>query len=221
MQFILNKASAIAADQKSAYITETGKYIGIFTLAEGYTAISGAGFVALTFKSRDGQEATIRLCVTDKQGNPTFSMKTLNAIMAVLRQREIKTELIHADKYNPETRQKEKMQVAAFTGLMNKPIGVLIQMEEFEKVDSNRNPTGETGWKPDLFGVFDAETELTASEILLQVTKPEHLAKMVLALKDKPLKKRPAATPIPSNQPNQNTYNRPATFDDFEDDIPF
>ena len=55
--FALDQNAARAADNKSAFIDEAGKYIGAFTRAEYMekkeTGSTGIGF---TFKSREGAE---------------------------------------------------------------------------------------------------------------------------------------------------------------------
>lgn len=64
-----------------------------------------------------------------------------------------------------------------------------------------------------LKGVFQAKTELTASEILDKKTKPEQLERMVAGLRHRPLKgHKPAAAPA-----QHDDYGSPAG----EDDIPF
>jgi hypothetical protein len=65
-----------------------------------------------------------------------------------------------------------------------------------------------------LAGVFQAETELMASEILDGKTRPEQLGKVIDTLRDrkaKPMKGAPG-----SGKPSTGTG-----FDDMDDDIPF
>jgi len=64
--------------------------------------------------------------------------------------------------------------------------------------------------------VFQAGTELTASEILDKKTKPEQLEKMVATLRHRPLK-APGATPS-RQAPAESTGSG---FDDMADDLPF
>ncbi|MCJ9708935.1 hypothetical protein LWS69_07840 [Bordetella hinzii] len=68
--------------------------------------------------------------------------------------------------------------VPQFTELLGKPVGLLFVMEEYRPGK----------WRPNLAGVFQATTELVASEILERKTQPLQLAKMVQALRDKPLR---------------------------------
>jgi hypothetical protein len=59
--------------------------------------------------------------------------------------------------------------------LQGKPIGLLLETEDSLKRD------GATGLRMVIKGVFQADTELTASEMLDRKTKPEQLARMVVA----------------------------------------
>jgi hypothetical protein len=94
---------------------------------------------------------------------------------------------------------------------MNKPIGLLLRAEEYEKMADGQK-TGDTGWRMGLFAIFQAGTELMASEIMARKTAPEQLAKVVVQLADKPLKKQSGA----------RQGSAPATSGGFaDDDIPF
>ena len=98
------------------------------------------------------------------------------------------------------------MAATIFPELTDKRVGLLLQREEYIKSD------GSTGAKVNIFGVFDPDTELTASEILAKKTQPEVLARMMAALKDKPLA---GAKPQTATQPAGGS----ADLDD--DSIPF
>jgi len=75
--------------------------------------------------------------------------------------------------------------------------------------------TGEYGWRMGPFAMFQADTELMASEILKKKTQPEQLAKIIPLLADKPLKKKAAARPAAAQN---NNYTFP---DDDLSDCPF
>jgi hypothetical protein len=97
---------------------------------------------------------------------------------------------------------------------MDKPIGLLLRSEEYEKMD-NGQKTGEYAWRMGVFAIFQAGTELMASEILSKKTKPEQLGKVIVMLADKPLKKK-AST---ANHAPRGAGGPPPA--DFDDDIPF
>jgi hypothetical protein len=62
-------------------------------------------------------------------------------------------------------------------------------------------------------GIFQADTEFTASEILDQKTQPEQLEKLVARLRHRPIKGAKTSQPAAS-KPSRG-------FDDMDDDIPF
>ena len=68
-----------------------------------------------------------------------------------------------------------------------------------------------------LKSVFQASTELTASEILDRKTSPEQLAKMVLGLRHRPIR---GAKPANRSAPGA-TGAAGSGFDDMDSDIPF
>jgi hypothetical protein len=104
------------------------------------------------------------------------------------------------------------MPAPCFAELMNKPIGLLLRSEEYEKMKGGQK-TGATGWRMGLFAVFQAGTELMASEVLTRKTQPEQLAKVTAMLADKPLK---AGTTRATSSGN-SMPEVPAEFDE----IPF
>ena len=66
-----------------------------------------------------------------------------------------------------------------FAELIGKPIGLLLQKELTTKKD------GQDSYSFNIVAPFDAESELTAGEILSRATRPEQLAKMVATLSDR------------------------------------
>jgi hypothetical protein len=212
----LDVAAAKQADQSGKFIKDTGKYIGKFTKAEALTATSGTTGISFTFESNGCQSVNFSIYTVKSNGERLSSYQTLNAIMACMKLRAIASPVMGAaTKYDFTTKQEVQYQAPLLLDLMNKPIGVLLQSCEYAK-EKDRVPTGEYGWKMELQGVFDAATELTASEILASKTKPEALANMVAHLADRPLKSksaRPAAA-----QGYQGGTGMP---DNFDDSVPF
>ena len=89
--FNLDANAARAADNKSAFIDEAGKYIGTFTRAEymdkPQTGSTGLG---LTFKSREGAEAQFYVNLSYQHGQRNKGGHELvNAIMACLQLRHV------------------------------------------------------------------------------------------------------------------------------------
>lgn len=193
-----------ALDVKSAskagvsdYISETGKYKGIFTRAEIVTSKQGTEGVEFSFQSAEGLRADyLQLWTYNRDGKELPSLKCLNAIMACLRQRELSPGTITVDGASKD----------GFPSMHGKPIGVLLQREEYIKQD------GSVGYKFNLIAPFDVQTELTAGEILAKKTEPEQLGRMVAMLKDRPMQK-------PRGDSTQDQSRTLADMDD--DSIPF
>lgn len=209
----LDPAAATKADTIGSYINDTGKYVGKFIRAEKLVSSTkktdGIGF---TFKADDGRETRFDIWTYNAKGEPLSGLNQVNAMMACLQVRELT--IISQPVRRWENNQEITVDGEVFPELQNKPIGLLLRSEEYKKMN-NGVETGATGWRMGLFAIFQANTELMASEILSRKTKPEQLGKVVNMLADKPLKTRHA---VGAAQPTDN--GRPATMDDM-DDIPF
>lgn len=212
--FNLDTSAARAADNKSAFIDEAGKFIGSFTRAEYMEkAETGSTGIGLTFKSREGAEAQFYINLTYQHGTRNKGgYELINAIMACLQLRAVGApQPITVEKWNNDTKQREKVSVQGFKELMGRPIGLLVQME-IEKNSRNGQP------RPTIYAPFSAESEKTASEILDQVATPAKLEKMVQAVAAKPVvDRRPKGSQSGSAPAGYDQY---PPYDDL-DDIPF
>lgn len=209
--FNLDPNAARAADNKSAFVDEAGKYLGHFTRAEYMekqdTGSTGIGF---TYKTNSGAEAQFYVNLSYQHGTKNDGGHALlNAIMACLQLRKVEApRTITVEKWNSDSQQREKVQVYGFPELMDKPIGLLLQME-IEKNSEKGNP------RPVMYAPFSAESEKTASEILDPNCKsPAKLEKMVQQVMNKPLiDRRPKGNQAASHASD----GPPADWDD----IPF
>lgn len=181
--FQLDKAAASAADNKSSFIEEAGKYIGTLTRAEYMEkAETGSTGIGLTFKTREGAEAQFYINLTYQHGTKNDGGYSLiNAIMACLSLRNVGApQQITVEKWDKDAGQRVKASVPGFPELMGKPLGLLIQME----IEKNSEKGNE---RPTIFAPFSAESEKTASEILdSRCTAPAKLEKMVQQIAKKP-----------------------------------
>jgi hypothetical protein len=212
--YALNNESAQAArkaEQRTSFIDEKGKYVGKFTRAEDITAASGTRGIAFTFESDDGQKANFSIYTIKSNGEKLGDFGTLMALMTCLGVKDIKPAQVASMVWDKDASANVSKTLSQFPELLNKRVGILIAMEEYEK----RNGGG-TGWSARLNAVFQAETELTASEILDRKTTPTKLPQLVAALKDRPLKKSSAAS-NGSHIADENFGG----FDTMPDDIPF
>lgn len=209
----LNPASAKSADNLSSGIKETGKYIGIFTRAEQLQSQKGTKGVGLSFKSDDGQTADyLDLYTVNSKNEELPSAKTVNAILAVLMLRGAKVDNIEFEKWDKESKSRVTFEGPGYPDLMNKKIGLLLQKE----LASDQN--GEDRERMIIVGVFQAQTELTASEVLGKKTAPEKLSKMVESLMARPVRDSRKGGGKPHQAAGQQHYNGGPMPDD---DIPF
>ncbi len=185
--YTLDTDSARKADSGGQIISEVGKYVGTFTQAEDVTAKSGTKGVSLTFESNTGQKARLSIYTKKSDGTTTMGYDTLMAIMTCLKLRGIKPAPGVVKSWDNDQRKEVGKQSTVFPDLCGKPIGLLLETEDYLKRDGTlaQNP------RIVIKIVFQAETELVASEILDRKTTPLHLAKMVEGLRHRPLKNAP------------------------------
>lgn len=209
----LDAKLATKADTIGAYLSETGKYTGTFVRAEKLvSANKGTDGIGFTFKADDGRECRFDVWTRKGNGEALSGLNQINAMMACLQQRKLTVSQVTVKKW--DNGQEVSMSAPCFAELMGKQIGLLLRSEEYEKMADNMK-TGDTGWRMGLFAIFQADSELMASEILARKTKPEQLAKVTQQLADKPIKKQGGSRP--AAQPQQSAGN----FADMDDDIPF
>lgn len=222
MEFKLDTKAATAADQIAGRIDETGKYIGAIVHAFGFTTDKGTQGVEIAFKDDSGKQADyLRLYTAKAGGEPLSGYRTLQALMTCLSLRGLQSQRGTIKLFDSQTKQREDFDVDLFPELTGKRVGFLLQHEEYEKRD------GGIGAQMNVYAVFQADTELTASEVLGRKTSPELLGKMVATLRDKPLRSaagagargKPAASQPAAQQRQAATSS--TGFDDMDDDIPF
>lgn len=205
--YALDTNSARKADQTGRRITELGKYIGTFSQVEDITAGTGTKGLALRFEA-NGQTANLSLYTMKQSGEQIMGYQVLMAIMTCLSLRNItpKSGTVKAWDRNSNTEVTKQAQV--FPELCAKPIGLLLETEDYPKTG------GGVGTRMVIAGVFQANTDLTASEILDKKTTPEQLTKMVARLRHRPVRGEKAGAPAPA-------AGGSAGFEDMDDDIPF
>lgn len=223
--YALDQNAAREADSFGSYLTETGKYIGAFTRAEKLISKNkGTHGIGFTFESA-GQTTRFDVWTMNAQNEHLSGYKTINAIMACMSLRGIRPVPGQVDRYNWDTQQKETVQAEVFPDLVGKPVGLVLQKTEYEKMRDGHK-TGETGWRLELVAPFRAADEFTASEILDRKTKPEKLAAIIAVLSDRPLKSRPAQQSrahddVNAQAQHATTRSAGSGFEDMDDDVPF
>ncbi|GAD20913.1 hypothetical protein [Acidovorax sp. MR-S7] len=217
----LDAQSAREADSIGSYLTETGKYIGQFTRAEKLVSKNkGTHGIGFTFECA-GQSTRFDIWTMDASNKHLGGFKAINAIMACMSLRGIAPAPGKVERYNWDTQQRETVQAEVFPELVGKPIGLVLQKTEYEKMRDGQY-TGETGWRLEMLAPFRAADEFTAGEILDRKTKPEKLAAVMAMLTDRPLKKRAGPAPASAADRQATRPGAPGSgFDDMDDDIPF
>jgi len=94
----------------------------------------------------------------------------------------------------------------AFTGMMDKPIGLVLQKQLYTKED------GSDGSRMSIYGMFDHETGKSASE-KLDGNEPEYIDKVLKGLGDDDQRSKSVAP--------EKVQEEEIASDNFDDDIPF
>lgn len=205
--YALDTTAAKKADQTGSRINELGKYVGQFKQAEDITASTGTKGISLRFEA-NGQTADLSIYTQRANGEQIMGYQALMAIMTCLQLRNIAPKAGMVKHWDNDARQEVEKQAQVFPELCGKDIGLLLETEDYIKKD------GGVGTRMVIAGIFQAKTELTASEILDRKTTPEHLAKMVARLRHRPAKG--AATPA-----RRELSSAPSGFDAMDEEIPF
>jgi hypothetical protein len=215
MSYRLDTAAAKQADTIVSSIRETGKYIGVITRAEALLSDKGTKGLGLSIRTADGQTADyLDIYTHNANGEPLSGAKTVNAIMACLKLRELADGRIKCEKWDKAAGKRQQFDVEGYPDLMEKRLGFLLQKEL-----GTNNRTGADTERMVVFGVFSADTELTASEILESKTNPERLSKMLDFLTARPVRdnREKSARRAPASSGDGVPAGR---FDDSEE-IPF
>lgn len=177
MRYALNAQDARAAEG-SPRITDTGAYTGTFTKA--LAVKSNAGTVGIEFEFEDSTTkatADFLTVYTHKaDGTPVFGNKVISALMTCLKIREFSDAVGTVDIWDSAQKKKVPQQAQVYPDLMNRPIGVVLQAEEYF------TSSGEPRMRMVLAGFFEASTRLMATEILDKKATPQQLDRMLSGL---------------------------------------
>ena len=211
MNLILNTDIAKQADSHGGAIKESGAYIGTITRAEALSPMSGAKGVGISIKTDDGLTANYLDIYTHDRNKAAISgLKTVMAILACTKTRQANVGQIQFDKYDKETKSEHKVNAQGYPDLMGERIGLLLKQEL-------TTYKGKEQSKLVVYGVYEADTGFTASEILDKATTPEKMHKMLESLM-----KNPVTDKREKQQYNgyNDSYSAP-TSNTLDDDIPF
>jgi hypothetical protein len=215
MTLKLDSNLAKAADNIATGIRESGKYVGIITRAEKLVSRDkGTIGLGLSFKSDTGQTAEyLDIYHTKADGEALSGLKTVNAILCCTKTSEAIDGPIIVDKWDSKTKTRVQVKVDGYPALMGKRLGLLLQ----QVLETDQD--GKDRDRVQVFAVFNAETEMTASEMYAKATKPERLNNMFDALMAKPVRDNRKA----GSKPKGSSSSGASDTDDgrWPDDIPF
>jgi hypothetical protein len=192
--YTFDAEAAKQADSGNGRINETGKYIGVFTVAKKVTSQKGTNGIEFSFKSENGKNADyLTMWTVNAAGEQIYGYKQLMSLMRCIRAKELTAQKAEIEEYDKTANGMVTRTADVYQALMNKPIGVLLQMEEYAKKD------GSIGEKPSFAGFFDAKTGQVAIE-LIENSDAKILEKMEAQLV--PIKKLKGARPTSQSYGN-------------------
>lgn len=206
--YSLNTTAARQAEERSGRINEIGKFVGTFTRAEDVVSSRDTRGIDFAFETPERQSANFTLWTFNADGKELYGFKQLQSLMTCLRVKEMAPKKAIVRKWDRTAGGMVDVEGLIFEALMNNPIGILFETEEYAKND------GSVGSKVMPAYFFDAKSELTASEILDKKVTPAQLAKLVMTLRHRPLRGKAA-----SAASNAAPAGAGGSVDD--DDIPF
>lgn len=200
------------ADEKSGRIEETGAVTGRIKYAIATISTGGAEGIELHFESNDNRDARMTVWTYKKDGTVNDSgMRLINAIMTCVMVKQLTPAESNVELYDFAAGSRVSKRVTLFPELQ-KPIGFVFQLapEEYLKDGEIRVAN-----RLEIYGAYNAQSGMTASEILTKATAAEKLQQMLATVKDKPLKKHKPKSG------GSNSHGSATHADEFEDDIPF
>lgn len=176
-------------------IETSGAYVGRFTLARERVAGTGTKGIEFVFETTEGQVArNLRLWLTKANGDRIdFSHARLSALMTCLGLKQIDTTMETIEAWDRDQGGRVAQQAEVFTGLMNQPIGVVLQREE-------REWEGQPQVSMNMVEFFDPVDRCTAAEIISGNRAGKALERVLQSLRDRVL---------PPTVANDNGFSSP------------
>jgi len=189
MNYELNTRYVRAAegDEPPVQITEKGAYTGTIIMAKEVRAGTGSRGIAITYKDDSGAIVRGNTFYThNKDMEPLFGNNLIHSLMFILKLRSLVPRLGTYPKWDYEQKKEIQVQGTVFPDLVGKPIGVILQPEEYENRD------GDIKLAMKIRGFFDPVTRMTATEMLNNEEEPKRVEQWVANMKPvKELKKKP------------------------------
>lgn len=212
MQYTITKESVDRASSPG-FIDQIGAYTGTFTQAYEARATTGAIGIAFDFQDDAGQRARWTLWTHRADGTAIFGEGQMASMLACMKLRSIDSRPGTAKVYDFDQGALVEKDVEVYPDLLNRPIGVFLQSEEYEKRD------GETGVRMVPVGFFQVGTRLVAKEIMDRITTASQYDSIVARLKHRPLRDDGGARPAARSTSASSSAS--SSIEDMDDDIPF
>lgn len=160
-QYGMNEDAAAAADSNFIRLSKTGGYKGQITMAKKVTSLKGTEGIEMTFKSEEGAEASfLTLWTINNKGEQIYGFKQLSALMACMRLKGVRGQQSEIEVYDHESKTDKKVSAFIFPGLMNVPVGIVLQNEEY------LSNSGQLKNRMVIHSFFEASSRKTAKEVL-------------------------------------------------------
>lgn len=219
--FTLNTESAKQADA-GGRIESTGKYVGTIKSMEFVTSKNGAQGFEVNFETDSKEYTTFTIWTVSKDGQPLSGTHKVNALLTCCAVRSLTPTDQPLEKWDHEISQKVKKTCVVAPEMTGKRIGLLLQRENY------LNGQGQQRHQMNFFASFNAESELTAKEVLERKTTPELLPKALsrlLATGDAARNQSNATQASGYARPQQNagygSQAKNAGYEDLDSDLPF
>lgn len=212
--FSLDRDAAIKGSG-AARINQKGAYTGTVTRAEFIKSAKGTTGIDLSFVADDGAQAEfLTIWTHNKDGDELSGYNLVQSLMTCVRAEQLCVRRARIEKYNADTRAREPMDADIYPDLMNKPVGLLLVVEQYLS-----NTNNQVKDKMTIVGCYEAKTGKTAKEMWEK--KPSTMLPTLIAgLHDKPLKTG-AAGHSANGHGGYGQDSGPPSAIDFDDDIPF
>jgi len=215
--FDVDVSLAVAASEGGA-ITESGVYVGKLTKCVHVTSKKGAEGYEFEFKCNDGRVGRyITIYTLSKVGEPIrFGVNMIHALGYLLKLPKIEHKQVGEDSNGQP--------VYGVPAVCNRPIGVMLESEDFERTD------GTPGYQLKVRHWLDAVTKKTSTEKHNNVAEPETVkqyeegaAKRNMAASTRieaPASAKPESKPEPK-PPAQKSVPWTHETQPLNDDLPF
>ena len=171
---------------------ESGAYFGMITHCQHIVASKkGTEGIMIEFEASTGQKTTLRI----------FYIKQIQAISHCIGfHQDLQPMSGQVKEYNQQTGKLEEKPGYVYPQLVNQPIGMVLQGEEYIKNDGN------VGWRMSLAAPFDHHSRRTAREMLENVQQPRDVEQLLKSIQAMDAQKKP----LKPKKPQGNTYNHQA-----------